>query len=304
MSAAPSGAQHELRLGDQRAVVAEVGAALRLYSVGGRDVVVPFGESEIAPAFHGAVLLPWPNRLRDGKYAFDGVTYQVPITEPDRQVALHGLVCWERWSVVERAMFRVTSQLRLVPTPGYPFALCSQITHELKADGLEVTVTTTNVGDNDAPYGIGFHPWLSPGKGSLDECILSLDADSWVRLDDRMLPIGQESVPAALDFREPRLLAKTSLDDTFVDATFTNDRSWLRLTGTDGRTAATWMEKSLTCWQVCTGDAIGVPNYARSGLAAEPMTCIADAFRTGERLTRLEPGAAHTVRWGLCLLPA
>lgn len=303
MTPAPSGVQYEVSLGDQRAVVAEVGAAVRFYTVGGRAVVVPFGESQIAPAFHGAVLLPWPNRLRDGRYTFDGVAYQVPLTEPGRQVALHGLVCWERWSVVEHTTSLVRLQIDLVPTPGYPFALRSVITYELTPEGLDVTLTTTNVGDRDAPYGAGFHPWLSPGEGSLDECVLRLDAETWVSTDERLLPTGEAPIPAALDFREPRLLAGTVLDDAFVDATFTDGRSWLHLTGKDGATAAAWMDESLTCWQACTGDAIDASAYVRSGLAAEPMTCTADAFRTGDRLIRLQPDQTQTAHWGLTLSP-
>lgn len=301
MSAPPSGAQHEIALGEQRAVVAEVGAALRLYAVGDRDVIEPFGESEVQPASHGAVLLPWPNRLRDGRYTFDGVTYQVPLTEPERQVALHGLVCWERWSLAEHTASRVALELELVPTPGYPFALRSRLAYELTPRGLEVTFTTVNAGDAAAPYGVGFHPWLSPGEGSLDDCIVSIDAETWVRTDDRLLPIGDEPVPAHLDFREPRRLGETVLDDAFVDATFSAGRSWVRLVGPDGRTAAAWMDASLRCWQACTGDAIPDPGYVRTGFAAEPMTCVADAFRSGERLIRLEPGQSHTVFWGLTL---
>jgi len=62
------------------------------------------------------------------------------------------------------------------------------------------------------------------------------------------------------------------------------------------------MDGSLDAWQVCTGDAVTAPGYRRSGLAAEPMTCVADAFRTGDRLINLQPGQAHEVRWGACLL--
>lgn len=301
MAATPSGAQHELALGDQRAVIAEVGAALRVYQVAGRDVVVPFRAAEIAPAFHGAVLLPWPNRLRDGQYTFNGVTYKLSLTEPGRKVALHGLVCWERWSLVEKSTARVTLQVDLVPTPGYPFCLRSAITYELTPDGLDIALQTLNTGDEDAPYGVGFHPWLSPGGGSLDQCTLSLDAERWVRTDERLLPVAEEALPAALDFRRPRVLGDVRLDDAFVDATHDSGRSWLRLTGSDGRTVGVWMDELLTCWQLCTGDAIDATDYVRSGLAAEPMTCVADALRTGDRLIRLEPGAAHIVRWGLCL---
>jgi aldose 1-epimerase len=61
------------------------------------------------------------------------------------------------------------------------------------------------------------------------------------------------------------------------------------------------MDESQDVWQVCTGDHIS-PAYRRMGLAAEPMTCVADAFRTGERLVHLAPGERHGVRWGMTLL--
>lgn len=298
----PSGEQYALRLGDQEAIVTEVGAALRVYRVNGRDVIVPFAADEIAGAFHGAVLVPWPNRLRDGQYTFDGTDHQVPLTEPARHTALHGLAVWERWSVVEREPHRVTLTLDLVPTPGYPFPLHSAITYELTDEGLAVTLTTRNLGLRDAPYGAGFHPWLSPGAGRLDAAVLSLDADSWVPTDDRLLPTGRVPVPEELDFRAGRPLGDLALDDAFVDATFTDGRSWLRLTGSDGRTAAVWMDSSATSWQLCTGDAIEPPEQRRRGLAAEPMTCVADAFRTGDDLIRLGSGQEHTVRWGMRLL--
>ena len=79
-----SGTQVHLTRGAQSATLATVGAALRTYSVNGSDVVVPFGEDEVAPAFHGMVLAPWPNRLADGAYSFGGRNYQTAISEPSR----------------------------------------------------------------------------------------------------------------------------------------------------------------------------------------------------------------------------
>jgi aldose 1-epimerase len=299
---APSGVQYELRNGDQSAVVVEVGASLRAYSVGGRDVIVPFGADEIAPASHGAVLLPWPNRLRDGRYSFDGVDYSLPLTEPGRMTALHGLACWQRWTPVDRSAASVTLALDLVPVPGYPFELRCEITYELGDAGLGIRLSATNLSDRDAPYGAGFHPWLSPGPGSVDECLFRIDAQQWIRTDERLLPVGAEPIPQHFDFRKPRVLGGTEFDDAFVDATFADGLSWITLRGSDGLTAATWMDSSMTCWQVCTGDAVALSRYRRAGVAAEPMTCIADAFRTGDKLIRLAPGQASTVRWGLSLL--
>ena len=68
----PSGEQFEIAFADQRAVAVEVGGGLRTYSVDGRDVIDGYGVDEMATAGRGQVLIPWPNRLEDGSYEFEG----------------------------------------------------------------------------------------------------------------------------------------------------------------------------------------------------------------------------------------
>ncbi|MDO8108619.1 aldose 1-epimerase family protein [Isoptericola sp. b441] len=298
-----SGIQIPLTLDGQRATVTDVGAKLRTYSVDGRDVITPFGPDEPAPAGHGSVLAPWPNRIRDGRYTFDGVEHQLDITEPSRMTALHGLVMWQRWTVTERDESSVSLEVRLAPSGGYPFDLLLRVTYRLTAAGLHVQAGATNLGSGVAPYGIGFHPWLSPGDGSLDDCTFSLDAATKVVVDDRLLPVGTEPADGDLDLRRPRSARELDLDDAYLDVVRDADGlSWARLTGADGRTAAVWMDESMDAWQACTGDHLSAVAWRRTGLAAEPMSCIADAFRTGDRLIRLEPGTSHEVTWGLTLL--
>ena len=305
-----SGRQHTIALGDQEATVTDVGAKVRRYAVGGRDVFVPFGEDELAPAGSGAVLAPWPNRLRDGRYEVDGETLQVDISEPALGTALHGLVMWQRWSAVEvddaahRSGEAVTLELRLPASQGYPFDLHLATTYRLLATGLHVQVVATNLGSRRAPYGVGFHPWLSPGGASLDECTVRLDASTLVTVDDRLLPTGTEPVDGTtFDLREPRSLAGLDLDHAYLDVLRDADGlSWIRVEAPDGRTAAVWMDESMDCWQICTGDHISPPHMVRAGVAAEPMSCIADAFRTGDRLVWIEPGTSHEVTWGAALL--
>ncbi|HEY0188296.1 MAG TPA: aldose 1-epimerase family protein [Cellulomonas sp.] len=298
---APSGRQHALVLADQLAVVAEVGASIRTYAVGGRDVLLPFAEDAIAPAYSGAVLVPWPNRLRDGQYTWDGTDHQVDLSEPDRRTALHGLVAHARFEKVAGTDTSVTLRHDLVPTPGYPFSLRTDVTYSLSEAGLRVQVATANLGGDDAPYGIGFHPWLSPGDATVDECTLRIDAGTQVTVDDRLLPTGTVPLTGAADRRTPQPLAGVALDDAFVDVVRDSDGlAWIVLASPDGHASAVWTDDSMDTWQVCTGD--GIPRIERRGVAAEPMSCIADAFRTGDRLTRLTPGATRTVTWGLALL--
>lgn len=297
-----TGQQFEIRHGSAWAVVTEVGAHLRLFQDQGRDVIVPFDQDQLPPASHGAVLAPWPNRIRDGRYSFEGEDYQLPLTEPSRGTAIHGLVTWLRWDVRSHTASAVELAVDLPPTPGYPFGLTVATRYELGHDGLTVATTGTNTGAHTAPYGVGFHPWLSPGPGPLDEAELQLDATQWVPTDQRLLPTGVAELPQEFDFRRARTVGATELDDAFLGATYDAEGlSWVRLRGTDGRTAAVWMDETMQCWQLCTGDQVGDVASRRAGLAAEPMSCIADAFRSGDRLIRLAPGERHTVRWGLQL---
>ncbi|MEZ0447342.1 aldose 1-epimerase family protein [Cellulomonas sp. ICMP 17802] len=298
----PTGRQHVLELGGQRAVVTAVGASVREYTVDGRDVVLPFDESEIPPAFSGAVLAPWPNRLRDGVYVYDGEQYVVPLTEhAPRLTALHGLVAQTAFTTVDADSTSVTLEHVVVPTWGYPWPVRLQLQYTLTEAGLHVRAEATNLGTSTAPYGIGFHPWLSPGDASVDDCTLQVDAERHVTVDDRLLPTGSERVADGFDLRSARRLEGLDLDDAWVQPIRDADGlSWIRLGCPDGRTVAMWADDATKAWQVCTGDTVA--HISRRGVAAEPMTCIADAFRTGSDLVHLAPGASHTITWGLALL--
>ncbi|WP_402466604.1 aldose 1-epimerase family protein [Isoptericola aurantiacus] len=302
ISDAPSGTQHHIRAGEHAVTVTEVGAMVRQYTVAGRDVFVPFGVDEPAPVFNAAVLVPWPNRLRDGRYTADGAEHQLALSEPARSTALHGLGCWYRWTAVESTADSVTLELALPAQKGWPFQLTTRVRYAVDADrGLEVRVRTTNVGTGTAPYGVGFHPWLSTGGAALDDCTVRLDAVEHVTVDERLLPTGVEPVSGDHDLRATRSLAGLDLDDAWVGATRDDaGLAWCLLGCPDGRTPAVWMDDSMDCWQVCSADHI--PGHERFGLAAEPMSCYADAFNSGDRLARLAPGESHEVCWGATLL--
>src|SRR3954468_133819 len=107
MSIPPSGQQFEIRLGDQRAAVVEVGGAIREYYAGERAVLDPFPVDKMADGAHGNPLVPWPNRLADGQYEFDGTKLQAALTEPEKRNAIHGLLRWRNWNVNEHSDSRV-----------------------------------------------------------------------------------------------------------------------------------------------------------------------------------------------------
>jgi aldose 1-epimerase len=300
---APSGEQFELVRDEQRATIVEVGGGVREYTCAQRPVLDPYPLEAICDGAHGAPLIPWPNRLADGRYRFEGLDYQLALSEPEAHNAIHGLLRWRLWHALEREPERVVMATRLLPLPGYPFALDVRVAYELGADGLTVATSAVNIGARPCPFGAGQHPYLSPGSTSIDECELQLPVRTRILTDQqRHLPSGREPVEGThFDFREPRRLGEQRLDAAFTDLLRGGDGLALtRLAAPDGSCVELWMDERYSFLEVFTGDTLA-PARRRRGLALEPMTCAPNAFQSGEGLIRLQPGESLTARWGVRL---
>ncbi len=296
----PSGRQVEISAANQRAVIVEVGGGLRTYSAGSADVLDGYAADAMCSSARGQVLIPWPNRLEDASYEFDGHNHQLPVSEPEAQNAIHGLVRWASWTVAEDGPGRAVAEHVLHPQPGYPFTLGLRIEYALSKTGLRVGTTATNLGPDACPYGEGAHPYLTVGGDTIDPVVLRVPARSMMRSDARLLPSGVGPVDGTeFDFRSPRPIGSTVLNNAYTDLERDEDgliRVELHDPGT-GRDLTLWADEKYRYLQVFTGDPL--PDVARRSLAVEPMTCPANAFRTGADLIRLEPGESCTSVWGI-----
>jgi aldose 1-epimerase len=301
-AAPPSGEQHEIAFGDQRAVVTEIGATLRNYSVGGSDVIDGFPVEERASAGRGQVLAPWPNRLDGGSYTFEGRDGHAPIDEPERGNAIHGLVRWLPWRVVERDGSRLTLRCELRPQPAYPWQLDLEVVYRLGPEGLAVTVEATDRSKAAAPLGVGFHPYLTVGTVLIDEATITIPARRWLESDERGLPTAEHLVERTdFDFTAPRRIGTVMLDTCFTDLHRSEDglaRTELVAPGT-GRHVVLWVDPAFTHLMVYTGDRLQPPARRRKGIAIEPMTCPPNALRSGKDVIRLEPDAPWKTSWGI-----
>ena len=202
---APSGEQIEIVHGDQRAVVVEVGGGLREYTLDGRNVLDGYGADEMSSSGRGQVLIPWPNRIQDGRYSFDGQEHQLPLDDVAEQDAIHGLVRWGSWIAGDRAENRVVMEHALHPQPGYPFSLALSVEYLLSDEGLLVRTTATNRGPRPCPYGSGNHPYLTVSETSVDSLTLRVPAHTLLRSDERGIPVDSATGEGTeYDFRRPR----------------------------------------------------------------------------------------------------
>ena len=289
----------ELAAGEQRAVVVGLGGGLRSYSAGGRELLDGYPAGEPSTSGRGQVLIPWPNRLEDGAYEFDGRRQQLALTEPERGNAIHGLVRDAAWAVGEREPDRVVMEYELRPQPGYPFSLSLAIEYGLSESGLRVRTSATNIGRGPCPYGSGQHPYVTLGTPTVDSVRLQLPAGTVLVTDERGLPVGRRAVEGTeYDFRRARAIDATKLDDAFTDLERDEDGlARVELRDPEGEGLTLWVDESYPYLQLFTGDPL--PDVGRRSLAVEPMTCPPNAFRSGEHLIRLEPGALVTSTWGI-----
>ncbi|MGI8667263.1 MAG: aldose 1-epimerase family protein [Jatrophihabitans sp.] len=289
------GERFSMAAGGYRAEIAEVGGGLAGLWLDDQPVTVESGPDELPPKSTGAVLLPWPNRIRDGRYHFDGVHYQLPLTEPATSNASHGLVKWVRWTAVDHQPSSVTVQHDLAPQTGYPFELRLRLRYALDpVAGLTVALTASNIGSRTAPFGAGFHPYLDLAGHELDTAELLIPAATVLDTDERQIPVGRRSVSQTpFDLRVIGPIGQRRLDHGFTDLTGT-----AVLLRTEARTVQLHWDAPWTYLQVFTPPFI---TPGRNAVAIEPMSCPANAFNSGENLIRLEPGQSWSAGWGIAV---
>ncbi len=303
--ALPTGRQLELRRGGVSAVVTEVGATLRALEVGGLSILQGFPADGMPEASRGQVLIPFPNRVDRGRYAFHGRSLELPLDEPDRTNAMHGLVRWLNWAPLSSTPSRLVMGLVLHARDGYPFVLSLRVAYTLTPSGLRVRQSARNLGAVPAPYGAGFHPYLTVGTPRIDECLLRLPARTSFLVNARMIPTGRAGVAGTpLDFREPRAIGGTVMDTGFTDLERDADGlARVELAAPSGRPRlSVLLDSGYPFLQVFTGD--GLPNEVRRrAIAIEPYTCAANAFNNGLGLRVLAPGECFSSVWEIAAAP-
>jgi aldose 1-epimerase len=294
-----SGRQFSLKHGDYAAVVTELGASLRELAYQSKEVVCSWPADETAPCSNGRVLIPFPNRIADGAYTFDGTTYQLSIDEIERRNAIHGYGYRSYWELETLEDDQVTLSWRVPQISGYPFYLLVTADYRLTDDGLRLSVTAVNHGKQRAPWAFGLHPWFANGfdgygdeiDGFNAQCRVTIPGDTHVTVDERLLPTGTEPVDGTkYDLREGQLLTQQPYDDAWTDLHHAADgTTTAEFERPDGLAVQVVGDESITSFQVCTGT--GFPAFKHpSGVAIEPQTAYANAFNTGKDLIAIEPG--------------
>ncbi|WP_208710749.1 aldose 1-epimerase family protein [Sinomonas sp. R1AF57] len=298
----PSGRQVTLAHAGCSAAITEVGASLRRFECEGRDVLDGYTEDEVCTGARGQSLIPWPNRIRQGRYSWGGRTEQLALTEPEKGGAIHGLTRWANWRLEQLSASAASFVHTQHACQGWPWVLECRIEYQLDDSGLSVRTTAVNRSADPCPYGTGAHPYLTAGTPSIDPARVQVPGGVYLPVDDQGIPTGRRRVDGtAYDLREMTVLGDRRIDVTYTELARDDDgRARVHLEGRDGtRAAALWADEAYPYFEIFTGDTLPQEDRRRTGLGVEPMTCAPDAFNSGEGLIELGPGESHTAVWGI-----
>jgi aldose 1-epimerase len=216
------------------------------------------GDIEAAACFP---LTPFSNRLRQGRFTFEGREIILPLNTGGPHVEHgHG---WQRpWRAVD-----VTSEsavLRLSHKAGaWPFDYGMEQRFHLGADGLEIELMTRNESNRPMPYGFGLHPYFP----RTPECRLTAAVSGFWETDDEVMPVRHTLPPANLDPAKGLPVADRAMDNAF--------------TGWQRRAVIEWPERAARLTMTATAPMGVLVVYIPPGenyFCAEPVTNITDAF--------------------------
>ncbi|CUS39142.1 putative Aldose 1-epimerase [Candidatus Nitrospira nitrosa] len=311
MASMTADTERTLSFQNQRAVVSPWGASLRRYlfiDADGREIDIAWGYSGGSGkrGGQGDVLIPFPGRIGNGRYSFDGRTFQLECNDKEGPNAIHGFVRNLPWHIQESHPNRVAFGVRLDATTyaerGYPFSLRILVTYELNKQGLGCRFSVTNVGHKPAPVGVGFHPYFTVGTGIIDEAEAQIPGTGFLEFNQRLVPTGTiypvQDTP--WDYRRFRPIAQQRFNHCYVN--LERDTEGVAMAALrhvpSNRTITMTMDAAFSSVVVYTGDAIA--DAPRVALAIEPMTCASDAFNHPEwGLKRLAADETFSGCWGV-----
>jgi aldose 1-epimerase len=230
--------------------------------------------------FSSYTLAPWSNRIPNGRFVFNGQSYELQINVSKERTARHGDVQDRPWQVT-RDDLSLRCEFVSPPDVNFPFPFAMTMTHCLSGEVYRLEMHIKNLGDALMPVGFGIHPYFLRRGQTPRLCF----AASGVYLTDQtnVPQRGAEAISEWLKFSQPKPLESRQIDHVFA--------------GWDGSAALMWQDCTLHIKaSEVFGHFVVFTGAPDDTIALEPITHATNAFNlaaagvdgTGHQV--LEPG--------------
>jgi len=175
------------------------------------------------------LLLPYSNRIRDGKFEFEGSSYQL---DNAARHAIHGVVRKLPWTVMDKDAQHISATLdtRDHDKVNWPWPFIAKTELRVRENQLISTLQIQNLGDSNMPAGGGWHPYFVRHLKQSDPLLTIPVTGFYPDTNGDCLPTGgPEPLPEELSF-----LDKTTLPEhQRIDHCFAGLRGSMHITWPD-----------------------------------------------------------------------
>jgi aldose 1-epimerase len=227
-------------------------------------------------------LVPFSNRIRDGRFACGGHAVALPLNHRPQSHALHGHGWQAAWSVVEREEDRIALEYDH-RADAWPFPYHARQEFLLTGDALRLSLSLENRGREAMPVGLGFHPYFP----RTPRCRLSARVDAMWATDAEVMPTARVDADPRLGGAHGLPVADVMLDNAF--------------TGWHGQATITWPERGARLLLDADAPLGFLVVYSPAGqdyFCVEPVSHCTDAFnlaaqgRADTGMVTLQAGAS------------
>jgi len=274
----------------------KVHAAINL-NEGGRLCTVTLNDQQIisdqdgfpyAQSSASAIMFPFVNRVEDGKYSFEGKTYQLPRNEVEKNNAIHGLLYTRRFEVFDTQVSSETASVTLLysydgSTAGFPFPFDFFVTYSFTKTTLDVIMKVVNTGSTSFPFTIGWHPYFN--TENLYESFVDFHCEEeYTTTDDRSITDGTTPHKLTMPFQVKQYEFDTAYKLGSPVIEFITPTYKASITG-----------NAITNFvQFFTPE---TPNI----IAIEPTVGLSNSFNNGIGLQTLAPNTTYEITWNVVI---
>ena len=139
------------------------GGSIQELKLKGKSIICENPNFDYADSYASSILFPFVNRLREGKYKFQGKVYEVPVNEHGGN-AHHGLLFNKRFSLIACEAInneaKAIIQYETKGEIGYPFAFKITLTYTIGNNYMYINMKIRNLSQSEIPYSVGWHPYF------------------------------------------------------------------------------------------------------------------------------------------------
>lgn len=261
------------------------GASLQKLKLNNTVIIEDLTPLHYKNTYASSILFPFANRIKDGKYHFNGNNFQFPINVKEENNALHGLVFDKTFDLIDTDLNEKSATLvfeydEKKESLGFPYTYTVQLIYRFTEDNLDLEMIIKNTDTKAFPFTVGWHPYFL--SSNLSKSSIAFNGDKKMILDKRNITIDSKKV----DTSKGTAIKNNQFDDCWSlnsdEIIFTTPEYKLKFNATGNNNFL----------QVYTPP-------KKNTIAIEQTTGVSDSFNNKIGLNVLNANNTYQIKWSL-----